>query len=119
MTRYRYDEYLDVINVGKKAEYRVTYYVDTLITAMNKKDLPLSPSVPEPHSCCIDIQLLPEHLLDEDYIELVNCTKRHVCRSDGYCKSKKKFFLISVVLDIHLLIMSVPKLTLVSIQTKM
>jgi len=86
----KYDEYLDIIIVGKNAEYRVTSYVDTLITAINKKDLPFSPGVPEPHPCCIDIQLLPEHLLEEDYIELVNCTQRHVCRSDGYCKSKKK-----------------------------
>ncbi len=46
--------------------------------------------VPDPHPCCIDISLLDPDQYDSDYIELVNCVQRHVCRTTGYCKSKKK-----------------------------
>ncbi len=80
----KYNEYLETIKEGDAAYYRVTSYVDTLFTAMNPKDFS------DPHPCCIDIQLLDENLYDSHYIELVNCTQRHVCRSEGYCKSKKK-----------------------------
>jgi hypothetical protein len=85
----KYDQYVEIINKGERAEYRITSYVDTLISAMNFKALPLNPEVPDPHPCCIDIRLLDETEYDKDYIELVNCTQRHVCRTEGYCKSKK------------------------------
>ena len=26
--------------------------------------------------------------MDKDYEELCNCCQRHVCRTEGYCKSK-------------------------------
>jgi len=87
---YLYDQYLKLIKDGNDAEDRVTSYVDTLITALNKKDIPVNPQVPDPHPCCIDIQLLDDSQLENDYIELVNCTQRHVCRMNGYCISKKK-----------------------------
>ena len=85
-----YDAYLDIINRGREAENRILTYVDTLVTAINYKDIPQHPVVPDPHPCCIDIQLLDEELYDEDYTELVNCTQRHVCRKNGVCQSKKK-----------------------------
>lgn len=85
-----YDSYLTIIDEGRVAEQRIITYVDTLITAINLKNEVVDPQVPDPHPCCIDIQLLDEDSLENDYIELVNCTQRHVCRKEGYCLSKKK-----------------------------
>ena len=85
-----YERYLNIINHGKKAEKRIITYVDTLVTAFNHKTIPVNPEVPDPHQCFIDIQLIDDELYDNDYVELVNCTQRHVCRIRCYCRSKKK-----------------------------
>ncbi len=81
----------NIIN-GNKAESIVISYVDTLVTAMNPSDYTLmEKKVPEPHPCCIDINLLDINEYDQDYIDLVNCCQRHMCRIPGYCvKSAKK-----------------------------
>jgi hypothetical protein len=84
-------EYLDLIERGQLAEIRINTYVDTLITALNPKtDLSQIPVVPDPHPCCIDICLLDPNQYDDDYLQIVNCCQRHICRVEGYCKSKKK-----------------------------
>ena len=45
--------------------------------------------VPEPHPCSLRTQNIPQDKIEEDYQQLSNCCQRHVCRLDGYCKSKK------------------------------
>lgn len=85
-----FSSFINIIKLGSEAESRIVTYVDTLVTAMNNKEIPANPVVPDPHPCCIDIQLLDDELYDNDYIELVNCTQRHICRINGYCRSKKK-----------------------------
>lgn len=82
-----YDSHLNIINEGRHAEIRIITYVDTLVTAINHKTISANPEVPDPHPCCIDIQLIDEEMFDNDYVELINCTQRHVC---GYCQSKKQ-----------------------------
>lgn len=88
----QYLEIIQKIEKSKQAEERIITYVDTLVTAMNPKQFDYSQinGVPDPHPCCIDICLLDPEQYDEDYLELVNCVQRHVCRTEGYCKSKKK-----------------------------
>lgn len=86
-------ELLQNILNGVIAEQKVVSYVDTLVTAMNPSDYTLlQNNVPEPHPCCIDINLLDQDQYDQDYINLVNCCQRHICRIPGYCikQSKKK-----------------------------
>ena len=93
----KYDEYMNLIQKGKEAEERIITYVDTIVTAMNPKQTDLNiinPVVPDPHPCCIDICLIDPDDYDEDYLELVNCVQRHVCRTSGYCKNKKKDYKI-------------------------
>ena len=41
-------------------------------------------------STCIDICLLDPTQYDDDYLQIVNCCKRHVCRTGGYVKVNKK-----------------------------
>jgi len=41
----KYDQFVEIIKKGKRAEYRITSYVDTLIGGMNFKALPLNPEV--------------------------------------------------------------------------
>ena len=83
-------EYFKILKIGDEAEERVITYVDTLITAINPREsLPEIIQTPDPHPCCIDINLLNPEEYDEDYLQILNCTQRHVCRVDGYCKSKK------------------------------
>jgi hypothetical protein len=88
----QYNEIIQKINKGNEAEQRIISYVDTLITAINPKTFDYNQinEVPEPHPCCYDICLLNPEEYDEDYLRLVNCVQRHVCRTEGYCKSKKK-----------------------------
>lgn len=84
---------MNFIQKGKEAEERIITYVDTIVTAINPKQTDLNiinPVVPDPHPCCIDICLIDPDDYDEDYLELVNCVQRHVCRTSGYCKNKKK-----------------------------
>ena len=78
----------NLIDIGLISEQKIIHYTNTLLTALNTKDLPLDCSIPEQYPCSIDRKFLNDNDLTEDYAELINCVKRHVCRPDGYCKSK-------------------------------
>ncbi len=43
--------------------------------------------VPDPHPCSYDPKNIQDS--DKDYELISNCCQRHVCRLNGYCKSKK------------------------------
>ncbi len=79
-------------NYEKLAEKRILSYADTLITAMNERleTGGLQPGVPEPHPCSLRTSQISSDELKNDYLDLANCCQRHVCRLDGYCKSRKK-----------------------------
>ena len=80
------------IEEGIEAEKRILSYADTLITAMNERleTGGLQPGVPEPHPCSLRTSQIWSDELKNDYLDLANCCQRHVCRLDGYCKSRKK-----------------------------
>lgn len=78
---------------GYEAEKTVIRYVDFLTTTFNPRQNPGSPedaSVPDPHPCSKDISdiLRDSAAMDGDYEEIVNCVQRHICRHNGYCRSK-------------------------------
>ena len=45
--------------------------------------------VPEPHPCGLRTSNISPYDLENDYLDLINCCQRHVCRLYGYYKSKK------------------------------
>ena len=55
-----------------------------------RPNLPNEIECPDPHSCCNDINVINEDDFPSDFMELVNCTQRHVCRIGGYCVKKNK-----------------------------
>jgi hypothetical protein len=80
-----------IIEEGKCAELRVISYVDTIQTAVNPKEqCDRTPVVPVPHPCSRDMtDFLDDSAgMDDHYADLINCVQRHVCRPNGYCKSK-------------------------------
>jgi len=79
--------YLELIEKGKEAEKVVIAYTDTLITAMNTRQTLVENEIPNPHPCSIHSTEITPDLQNEDYENLINCCQRHVCRSEGYCKS--------------------------------
>ncbi len=91
----KYQDYVILINNGIKAEEIMIKYIDTLVTAMNPRDVSRDTETDnqgtlDPHPCCIDISLIAQGDYPTDFKELVNCVQRHVCRLDGYCKKKNK-----------------------------
>lgn len=88
------DALLALVRDGAEAERRVLSYVDFLQTAVNPRppDARVRAEVPDPHPCSVDMStvLLDPQKREEQYVELVNCVQKHVCRIDGYCKSSKK-----------------------------
>ncbi|RNA24394.1 ATP-dependent DNA helicase PIF1 [Brachionus plicatilis] len=85
----RRSQILDLIKQGKEAEETVIKYAETLLSATNPRTCPSCNTTPETHPCTIDFtNLNPEQHL-KDYEDIINCVQRHVCRPDGYCKSKK------------------------------
>ncbi|RNA07296.1 ATP-dependent DNA helicase PIF1 [Brachionus plicatilis] len=59
---------------GKASETKVITYAETLLSAMNSRSTLIYDGQSEIHS---------------NYENLANFVQRHVCRPDGYCKSKK------------------------------
>jgi len=89
----KYPHYVKLINEGSVAEIIMTKYIDTLATAMNPREIHRDTDVEKdshqhPHPCCFDISLISQADYPNDFIELVNCVQRHVCRLNGYCKKK-------------------------------
>ena len=89
-----YSEQLQAISIhGKLAEQRVSTYADTLLTAMNSRPRFVADfvTVPDHHPCTKNkLEFLDNpDSLDADSLELPDCCQRHICRPDGYCKSKK------------------------------
>ena len=89
-----YDEQLHGILIhGKLAEQRVITYVNTILRAMNSRPRFVADSVtiPDPYPCTKNMLKFLDNpdSVDADYLELSNCSQRHICRPDGYCKSKK------------------------------
>jgi hypothetical protein len=78
-----------LISDGLKSEEIVINYTDTLITAMNPRRTDVENVVPDPHPSSIDMNA-PKEDRNNDFEALINCVQRHVCRPEGYCKSKKK-----------------------------
>ena len=81
-----------IIEDGVIAEKKIITYTDTLITAMNMRlqnGEILQLGVPDPHPCSYRTASIDPEKLDNDYNDITNCCQRHVCRLDGYCKSKK------------------------------
>jgi len=75
---------------GQEAEDAIIKYVDTLVTAMNTRTSYDGPnSAPDPHPCSLNTNTIEATQLDNDYESIINCCQRHVCRKDGYCKSKQ------------------------------
>jgi hypothetical protein len=79
----------DIIKQGKKAEEKIITYTDTLITATNTRTEAYANEIPDPHPCSIDTRTISQDDKDSDYESIINCCQRHVCRPDGYCKTKK------------------------------
>jgi hypothetical protein len=79
------------VDNGIQAEKLILSYVDTLITAMNTRidNGGLQIGVPDPHPCGLRTTDIEDSKLDNDYLDICNCCQRHVCRLEGYCKSKK------------------------------
>ena len=79
------------IKEGVEAEKIVIQYSNTLLTCMNTRLINGQlnfDGVPDPHPC--SLRNINSGDSNSDYEELANCVQRHVCRLDGYCKSKKK-----------------------------
>jgi hypothetical protein len=75
---------------GQEAEDAIIKYVDTLVTAMNTRTSYDGPnSAPDPHPCSLNTNRIEASQLDNDYESIINCCQRHVCRKEGYCKSKQ------------------------------
>ncbi|CAF1045089.1 unnamed protein product [Brachionus calyciflorus] len=77
------------VKKGKESEEIIINYTDTLITAMNPRTQQAESCVPDPHPCSLKTSNIDENKLDDDYNDLINCCQRHVCRINGYCKSKQ------------------------------
>ena len=92
LNRDYFEQLKDISIGGELAEQNVITYADTLLTAMNSRPRFESGSVavPDPHPCTKNtLEYLDNpDSLDTDYLELLNCCQRHICRPDGYCKSK-------------------------------
>ncbi|RNA16634.1 ATP-dependent DNA helicase PIF1 [Brachionus plicatilis] len=82
-----YNKLLEDVKRGKESEAKVIAYTENLITAMNLRTEHVESCVPDPHPCSLKTSEIPNEKLDEDYTELINCCKRHVCRINGYYKS--------------------------------
>ena len=80
----------ELVNKGKESEKIVIAYTDTLVTALNTRDTVVENEVPNPHPCSLEQSTILSHMQNNDYEDLINCCQRHVCRSEGYCKSAKK-----------------------------
>ena len=80
----------NIIDIGIQSETTVINYTDTILTAINPRtdDIP-SDIVDEVHICSKSYLEINEEDKDKDYEEIINCCQRHVCRSEGYCKSAK------------------------------
>ena len=78
----------EIINLGKVDEKIIIDYTNTLLTAFNPRTEEQEQVVPDPHPCSIDQNEVDDR--PKLYEALINCCQRHVCRPDGYCKSKKK-----------------------------
>ena len=93
LNRDYFEQLKDISIRGKLVEQTVITYTDTLLTAMNSRSGFESDSVaiPDPHPCTKNtLEYLDNpDSLDTDYLELLNCCQRHICRPDGYCKSIK------------------------------
>jgi len=90
-----YQKFVKLINDGIEAEEIMTKYIDTLVTAMNPRDIAKDLEIVNqgtlgPHPCCLDLSLIAQADYPADFSELVNCVQRHVCRLNGYCKKKNK-----------------------------
>ncbi|RNA16317.1 ATP-dependent DNA helicase PIF1 [Brachionus plicatilis] len=83
-----YNQLINDVKKGKESEELVINYTDTLITAMNPKTNFAENCVPTPHPCSIKTSNINIDNLENDYKNLINCCQRHVCRINGYCKSK-------------------------------
>jgi hypothetical protein len=82
------------IEYGDEAEGVVLKYVESLLTAMNPRDIQTVHAVnevPDPHPCSKNISesIGDDEAMDIDYEDLCNCCQRHVCRPNGYCKPKR------------------------------
>jgi hypothetical protein len=83
----------DLVEAGILAELKVLKYADTLLCACNTRSDPVNPfnaEVPVPHPCSSNVSSILNDgaAMDDFYERLANCVQRHVCRPDGYCKSK-------------------------------
>jgi len=84
-------KFRQIVQDGLDCEKRVIAYANTLLTAMNPREVRnVDAVVPNPHPCSIDMT----EIIDDDdamnvhYEALVNCVQRHVCRPALVCRGK-------------------------------